>query len=92
MNALRAPLLVIAATLSASMSDAQAEALTACTARPVSEIQYTTGGITEISADSGHADLANERLTFTGEVEVLQNARRVTADQIVYNQRSDIIE
>lgn len=93
LKALRPALLIIAAaSVLLEAGVARAAALQACTARPVSEIQYTSDGMVEISADDGTADLTKNRITFTGEVEVLQDTRRITADRIVYSQDTETIE
>ena len=92
MKALHPVILIIAAASVLSAGAASAAGQSACTARPVSEIRYTSDGLVEISADDGMADLTKNRIVFTGNVEVLQDARRVTADEIVYNQNNETIE
>ena len=55
-----------------------------CEARPVEDRAFTSGGIIEISADSSRADIGAQRITFAGNVELLQANRRLTADEIMH--------
>jgi len=60
-----------------------------CTARPLETTTYTVGGVVAIGADNSFADLQQQQITFTGNVELAQDTRRITADEIVYNQQQD---
>lgn len=62
------------------------EASLPCTARAIGPIRYTTGGQVEISADSSQADITAGQVVFSGDVELLQDERRLTADELRYNQ------
>lgn len=60
-----------------------------CTARPEEPARYTTGGLVEITADSSRAEIEERRVVFTGEVQLLQDERRLTADEVSYNQTDE---
>jgi LPS-assembly protein len=63
----------------------------ACTALPEEPVRHTTDGQVEITADSSRAEIENRRVLFFGEVELLQDERRLTADEVSYNQADEHI-
>jgi len=69
-------------------SQAGTESLS-CTARPLKTEHYTQGGVVAIGADSSQADMRHHRIVFSGNVELAQGTRRLTADEITYNQEAD---
>ena len=71
---------------------AAADISLSCAARPVEDRAFTTGGIIEINADSSQADIGAQRITFAGNVELLQGNRRLTADEISYNKDDDVVD
>ncbi len=64
----------------------------ACTARQIAEQMYTSGGTVQISADSSEAFIDQNEVVFYGDVEMLQDNRRLTADEIRYNQDRDTVD
>ena len=90
LNTPRVAFLICLALTPASAVEA-ADVFQACTARQVPVEHYTEGGLVEISADSGEAFIDESELVFFGNVEMLQEHRRLTADEIRYNQSSDTV-
>ncbi|MEN8174576.1 MAG: LPS assembly protein LptD [Pseudomonadota bacterium] len=60
----------------------------ACTAQRFAPPTYTQDGVIVINADASQAEIDAQQVHFSGDVELLQDRRRITADEIVYNQVS----